>query len=66
MAKLSTAERASMPSSDFVYPATKEYPIADENHARVALSDCKRDPRGCGAVRAAVKRRYPQIDVTQS
>ena len=38
MAKLTTKERNSLPSSDFVFPKERKFPIQDESHARNALS----------------------------
>ena len=60
MAKLTPEERDKLPSSDFVFPATRRYPIHDENHARDALARSSGKPEE-GKVRAAVKRRYPDI-----
>ena len=62
MAKLSYAERQNLPTSDFVFPAERRYPIQDESHARDALS------RSSGtadeaAVKAAVRKRYPSIQI---
>lgn len=65
MAKLTSAARNSLPSSSFVFPRTRKFPIEDRNHARNALS--RAGAKG-GAVesrvRAAVHRRYPGIGKT--
>lgn len=65
MAKLTTAERNRLPSSAFVFPHTREYPIPDENHARDALSRVSANgtPAEKDTVRRAVAKRYPGIDV---
>jgi hypothetical protein len=60
MAKLSAAARKKLPSSSFVYPATRSYPIHDLNHARNALSRAAGQPEEA-TVKAAVYRRYPQL-----
>ena len=62
MAKLTHTEREDLPQGDFVFPKTRRYPIEDAAHARDALA------RSSGklehaAVRAAVKRKFPEIDV---
>jgi 2'-5' RNA ligase len=62
-AKLSAADRKNLKDSDFAIPESRSYPIHDASHARAALSrvaqfgsdDEKR------RVRAAVKRRYPDV-----
>lgn len=63
-AKLTAAERDKLPDSDFAGP-DRSYPIHDENHARAALSEVAQHgtPEEKARVRAAVKRRYPGIDV---
>jgi hypothetical protein len=64
MAKLSTADRKALPASDFVFPDTRAYPINDEGHARDALARSSGKPEEA-KVRAAVKRRYPGMDVAK-
>lgn len=63
MTKLSTHARAALPSSAFVFPKTRSYPIHDVNHARAALSDVSRSGNAAekSAVRAAVARKYPDM-----
>lgn len=62
MAKLTSGERNSLPSSDFVFPAQRKFPIEDASHARNALS--RAGARG-GAVqakvRSKVKKKFPAI-----
>lgn len=60
MAKLSSAERKALPKSAFVFPATRRYPIPDENHARDALARSSGKPEEA-QVRAAVHKKFPNI-----
>lgn len=68
MAELSTASRKRLSGSSFAIPERRAYPIHDEAHARNALArvsqhgttDEKR------RVRAAVRRRYPGIEVSSA
>lgn len=62
MAKLTSSERKEQPKEDFVFPETRRYPIEDEPHARDALSRSSGKPEHA-AVAAAVKRKYPEIDI---
>lgn len=59
MSKLSSSERNSLPSSDFVGP-DRSFPVPDISHARAALSMAHNasDP---AAIRAKVHKRFPQI-----
>jgi hypothetical protein len=59
MAKLTAKTRAAIPTSEFAGP-DRSYPIADESHARNALARASGKPVA-GRVRAAVKRKYPDI-----
>lgn len=63
MTKLTAHARNALPSSAFVFPKTRSYPIHDANHARAALSDVARSGNAAekSAVRAAVARKYPDI-----
>jgi len=65
MATLTTKQRNALPASDFVFPKTRSYPIPDEAHARDALSRVAANGTADeqAKVRAAVKRRFPNIDV---
>lgn len=61
-AKLKTKARDALPDSVFALPATREYPIHDENHARAALSMLHNaSPDEQKKIKAAVHRRYPDI-----
>ncbi len=60
MAKLTTATRNALPSSAFVFPKDRSYPIHDVNHARDALARSSGKPEE-SAVRSAVERRYPGL-----
>ena len=65
MSMLTSGERAKLKTSDFALPKDRAYPIHDEAHARDALSRVAQNgtPAERAKVRAAVKRRYPKIDV---
>lgn len=67
-AKLSTERRNSLPDSDFVFPATREYPIPDESHARNALSRGAQNESGARleTIRRKVRDRFPNIDVSKA
>lgn len=65
---LSYEERQKLPESAFAIPERRAYPIMDESHARNALArvsahGTEEEKR---RVRAAVKRKYPGIEVTES
>jgi hypothetical protein len=62
MTKLNYEERKEMPEGDFVFPKTRRYPIEDAAHARDALARSSGKPEHATVV-AAVKRKYPEIDV---
>lgn len=72
MAELTTKQRKSLPQSDFVFPGRApgpgSYPIPDEAHARNALArvSAHGTPAERRAVRAAVKRKFPNIGVTEA
>lgn len=62
MAKLTTAARNALPSSAFVFPKTRKFPIHDEAHQRDALS--RAAAKGGSVekkVRAAVHRKNPRL-----
>lgn len=63
MTILTGKARRALPSSAFALPG-RRYPIHDENHARNALARVAEygTPEEKAKVRAAVKRRYPNID----
>ena len=62
MAKLTTAERKSLPKGDFAGP-DRSYPIPDASHARNALARVSQfgSPELKAKVRAKVHREYPGI-----
>ncbi len=60
MAKLTTEARNNLPSSAFVFPGSRRYPIQDISHARDALARSSGKPEEA-KVRAAVHRRYPVL-----
>jgi hypothetical protein len=55
-------KRKELPKGDFVFPKTRRYPIEDVAHARDALARSSGKPEHATMV-AAVKRKYPEIDV---
>jgi hypothetical protein len=63
MAKLTGGERKKLPTTSFAEPAKRAYPINDRNHARNALSRVAQNgtPAEKAQVRAAVKKKYPDI-----
>ena len=61
MAVLNAAARNALPASSFAGP-NRTFPVNDMNHARAALSMAHYAPNP-GAIRAAVARRFPAIDV---
>ena len=61
MTKLTYEERKELPQGEFVYPKTRRYPIEDAAHARDALARSSGKPEH--ATVAAVKRKYPEVDV---
>ncbi len=66
MAVLSYRARKRLPASAFVYPERRAYPIHDKAHARNALArvGTHGTPAEKRRVRAAVRRKYPGIDVS--
>jgi hypothetical protein len=62
MAKLTSQERNSLPSNDFVFPADRKFPINDASHARDALSRAAAQGGDVEArVRAKVHNKFPGI-----
>lgn len=61
--KLSYKQRKALPSSAFVFPKQKRYPIHDRAHAQNALARVsqKGTPSEKAKVRAAVCRKYPDF-----
>ena len=65
MAKLSSTDRNALPASSFVFPSQRKFPIADESHARNALSRAGAQGGAVESkVRAAVHSRYPAIGLS--
>lgn len=65
MAKLSTKARDALPSSAFVFPKDRRYPIHNASHARNALARAAGKPEEA-QVRSAVKAKYPGIKVNKA
>ena len=65
MAVLSSTARKRLSKNAFVFPKERKYPIEDASHARNALARAAQHlgPDGQAKVKAAVKRRYPNIHV---
>ena len=65
MAELTARQRRRLPDSAFVFPDDRAYPIHDEAHGRNALARGKQHESGARLAKiiAAVKRRYPNIEV---
>lgn len=68
MAKLTAEERNALPDSDFAMPG-RRYPIKDEDHARIALSDMQKDTKLSEKdrrhIRAMVHYRFPDIKISK-
>lgn len=64
MSTLSAFRRKHLPGSAFAIPGQRAYPIPDESHARNALARVAEygTPEEQAQVRAAVHRRYPDIE----
>lgn len=65
MAKLKTATRNALPSSDFALPGKRAYPIEDKAHARNALARAAQHatPSEEARIKAAVHKKYPSITI---
>jgi hypothetical protein len=63
MAKLSGAERKTLPAKAFAEPDKRKYPIENEAHAINALSRVSQSgtPAEKAKVKDAVKKKYPSI-----
>lgn len=63
LAELTTKARKKLPTSTFAIPEDRAYPIPDEAHARNALARVSQfgTPEEQSRVRAAVKRKFPNI-----
>ena len=73
---LNAAERRALPNKDFVFPGKGEgpegkqrgaYPINDKKHARnaLAMAAAHASPEKEAKVKAAVKKKYPEIEVSE-
>ena len=62
MSKHNNTRRKSLSESDFVFPASRKYPIEDAAHAREALARSTGTPDH-DAVVAAVRLKYPDIEI---
>ena len=63
MAKLTSAERNALPSSDFADPKDRKYPVPDASHARNALARvANKSAKMQGKVEAKVHDKFPEID----
>ena len=60
MAKLTSAERKELPSSDFAEPKERKYPEQDRDHAQNALSRVSQfgSSKQKSAVRSMAKRKF--------
>jgi hypothetical protein len=67
LAELTTRARKALPKGTFAIPETRSYPIPDEAHARNALARVAQHgtPEEKARVRAAVKRKFPNIKTTE-
>ena len=63
MAKLTSGQRSRMSAATFAIPETRSYPIPDESHARDALARASGKSVE-GRVKAAVRRKFPDIKVS--
>ena len=65
--KLTYQQRKSLPSSTFVFPGERRYPIPDKSHARNALARVSQFGSSSekSKVRAAVKRKFPKIGMKE-
>ena len=68
MAELSAKQRSKLKSSSFAIPETRSYPIHDASHARNALTRVSQHgtPDEKKRVRAAVRRKYPNIEMADT
>jgi len=66
MAKLTYKQRKRLPDSAFAIPSKRKYPIQDEAHARNALARVAQHGTVAEirAVIAAVREKFPQIDIS--
>ena len=65
MAKLTAAKRKKLPTSVFVEKSVRKYPIPDAAHARDALARSSGKAEHAAVV-AAVRRKFPRINITKN
>jgi len=65
MSRLTTPQRNALPSSDFVEPAKRAYPIPNKAHARSALQLGAKNagPALLSKIKSDVKRKFPSIKI---
>ena len=65
MAKLTQAERRRLPKGRFGLPRTRQYPLPDAAHARMALAMAARNatPAEQTEIERNVHRLYPRISI---
>lgn len=65
MAKLTSKERDDLGEHEFALPGKRKYPIENRNHARAALQRVSEfgSAEEKAKVRAAVKRKYPDMAI---
>lgn len=63
MAKLTSAKRNKLPSSDFAEPGERKYPVNDKAHARNALARVAQHgtPEEKAEVRRKVHAKFPKV-----
>jgi hypothetical protein len=64
VAKLTSAKRKKLPTSEFVEQGARKYPILDATHARDALARSSGKPERTAMV-AAVRRKFPEINIAK-
>ncbi|HLH44354.1 MAG TPA: hypothetical protein VKV74_15295 [Bryobacteraceae bacterium] len=56
-------DRRNLPDSDFALPKTRQYPIPDPLHARLALGEARANATASERkqIAEAIRKRYPQM-----
>ncbi len=66
MAKLNARARKSLPSSSFVFPKTRSFPINDMTHARMAVDmAARKSPAMEMKIDRVVHRKFPSIQISK-
>lgn len=62
---LSKQQRDALPPKDFALPASRQYPIPDEQHAELALEDMQAaaSPKQKALIKAAIAKRFPNVSL---